>query len=124
MWDQDEMHDILETDENFEIVASTIQCISTKLAVNVQRSNHMITYQPKDGRIQRKIRIENNKGDTAAHLWNRPTGAGISRLGTSVKVKLPPLSPDKKQREGGPWARQTVVWWQMVAAKLWVGLQQ
>ena len=38
MWDQDEMHYILETDENFEIVASTIQCISTKLAVNVQRS--------------------------------------------------------------------------------------
>ena len=38
MWGQKEMDDTLEAGENFEIVASTIQCISTKLAVNVQRS--------------------------------------------------------------------------------------
>ena len=74
----------------------------------------MITYQPKDGRIQRKIRIENSKGDTAAHLWNRQRERD-QQARDKRQGEAPSAQPDKKQREGGPWPNKQWSggkWWQ------------
>ena len=71
MWDRAEMDDILETDENFEIVASTFKCIYDQTCRKCGCLNRVIFYQLKDGRVQHKLRIEHGKGDTAAYLWNR-----------------------------------------------------
>ena len=65
------MDDILETDENFEIVASTLKCIYDQTCRRCGSLNRVIFYQLKDDRVQRKLRIEHSKGDTAAYLWNR-----------------------------------------------------
>ena len=65
------MDDILETDENFEIVASTFKCIYDQTCRKCGCLNRVIFYQLKDGRVQHKLRIEHGKGDTATYLWNR-----------------------------------------------------
>ena len=71
MWDQPEMNATLETDEKIEIAASTVKCIYDQTCRKCGGLNRVIFYQPKDGRIQRKLRIEHSKGDTAAYIWNR-----------------------------------------------------
>ena len=73
------MDDILETDENFEIVASTLKCIYDQTCRKCGSQNRVIFYQLREGRVQRKLRIEHGKGDT------RPT-FGTARKNKSVKA--------------------------------------
>ena len=86
------MDDILETDENFEIVASTLKCIYDQTCRKCGSHNRVIFYQLKEGRTQRKLRIEHGKGDTAAYLWNRQQ----ERQGDA-----PSPQTDKWFRDGG-----------------------
>eukprot|EP00439_Symbiodinium_sp_Y106_P016698 s5622_g2.t1 len=94
MWDRREMNDILETDENFEIVASTMKCIYGQTCRKCGSDNRVIFYQPKAGRTQRKLRIEHGKGDTQAYIWNRQKEE--KRMGDAQSFQT-----DKRLREGG-----------------------
>ncbi|OLQ07317.1 hypothetical protein AK812_SmicGene9322 [Symbiodinium microadriaticum] len=49
LWDQPEMHETLETDDNFEIVASTIKAIYDQTCRTCGVINRLIIYMPKDG---------------------------------------------------------------------------
>ena len=79
LWDQAEMHETLETYDNFEIVASTIKAIYNQTCKSRGLINRLIIYMPKDGEQVRKMRIDHRVGDTPA------------------KQKL--LRPDKRQSE-------------------------
>ena len=94
MWERREMHDILETDENFEIVASTMKCIYDQTCRKCGSDNRVIFYQLKEGRTQRKLRIEHGKGDTQGYLWHRQKEQ--KRMGDA-----PSSRTDKRPREGG-----------------------
>ena len=94
MWDRREMHDILETDENFEIVASTMKCIYDQTCRKCVSDNRVIFYQLKEGRTQRKLRIEHGKGDTQGYLWHRHKEQ--NRMGDAQSSQT-----DKRPREGG-----------------------
>ena len=94
MWDRTEMDEILETDENFEIVASTLKCIYDQTCRKCGSQNRVIFYQLKEGRTQRKLRIEHGKGDTAAYLWNHQKEQ--KRQGDAQSSRT-----DKRLREGG-----------------------
>eukprot|EP00439_Symbiodinium_sp_Y106_P005869 s1779_g1.t1 len=109
------MSGILETDENFEIVASTIKCIYDQTCRKCAGLNRTITYQPKDGRIQRKIRIEHNKGDTPAYLWNRQKERDQQHGRDKRQVEAPSTRSDKRPHDGDPWPDQQWTggnWWQ------------
>ena len=97
MWDREEMNDILETDENFEIVASTLKCIYDQTCRKCGGMNRVIFYQPKDGRVMRKLRIEHNKGDTEAYLWNRQKE---QRKEQKRQGEAPLSTADKRFRDG------------------------
>ena len=115
MWDRPEMSGIPETDENFEIVASTIKCIYDQTCRKCAGLNRTITYQPKDGRIQRKIRIEHNKGDTPAYLWNRQKERDQQHGRDKRQVEAPSTRSDKRPHDGDPWPDQQWTggnWWQ------------
>ena len=58
MSDRSEMSEIPETDENFEILASTLKCIYDQTCRKCGSDNRVIFYQHKEGRTQRKLRIE------------------------------------------------------------------
>ena len=94
MWERREMHDILETDENFEIVASTMKCIYDQTCRKCGSDNRFIFCQLKEGRTQRKLRIEHGKGDTQGYLWHRQKEQ--KRMGDA-----PSSQTDKRPREGG-----------------------
>ena len=79
LWDQAEMHETLETDDNFEIVASTIKAIYDQTCRSCGLINRLMIYMPKDGKQVRKMRIDHRVGDTPA------------------KQKL--LRPDKRRSE-------------------------
>ncbi|CAE7555482.1 unnamed protein product, partial [Symbiodinium microadriaticum] len=79
LWDQAEMHETLETEDNFEIMASTIKAIYDQTCRSCGLINRLIIYMPKDGEQVRKMRIDHRVGDTPA------------------KQKL--LRPDKRQSE-------------------------
>ena len=67
LWDQTEMHETLETDDNFEIVASTIKAISIKHAgragLSIGSSSACRKTESKSVR-----RIDHRVGDTPAKL--------------------------------------------------------
>ena len=94
MWDHREMSEILETDENFEVVASTLKCIYDQTCRKCGSDNRVIFYQHKEGRTQRKLRIEHGKGDTPAYLGNRQKEQ--KRMGDAQSSQT-----DKRLREGG-----------------------
>ena len=67
------MHATLETDDNFEIVASTIKAIYDQTCRSCGLINRMIIYMPTDGEKVRKIRIDHKVGDMPAkQKWLRP----------------------------------------------------
>ncbi|CAE7450992.1 unnamed protein product [Symbiodinium microadriaticum] len=68
LWDQPEMHETLETDDNFEIVASTIKAIYDQTCRSCGVINRLIIYMQKDGKQVRKMRIDHEVGDTPAKL--------------------------------------------------------
>ncbi|OLP76060.1 hypothetical protein AK812_SmicGene44055 [Symbiodinium microadriaticum] len=73
LWDQAEMHDTLETDDNFEIAASTIKAIYDQTCRSCGLINRLIIYMPNDGETVRKLRIDHRVGDTPAkHKLLRP----------------------------------------------------
>ena len=73
IWDQPEMQETLETDDNFEIVASTIKAIYDQTCRSCGLINRIIIYMPKDGKAVRKLRIDHKLGDTPAkQKWLRP----------------------------------------------------
>ena len=73
LWDQAEMHATLETDDNFEIVASTIKAIYDQTCRSCGLINRMIMYMPKDGKRVRQLRIDHKARDTPAkQKWLRP----------------------------------------------------
>ena len=67
------MHATLETDDNFEIVVSTIKAIYDQTCRSCGLTNRMIIYMPTDGEKVRKIRIDHKVGDMPAmQKWLRP----------------------------------------------------
>ncbi|OLQ12816.1 hypothetical protein AK812_SmicGene3231 [Symbiodinium microadriaticum] len=68
LWDQAEMHETLETDDNFEIVASTVKAIYDQTCRSCGLINRLIIYMQKDGEQVRKMRIDHHVGDTPAKL--------------------------------------------------------
>ena len=68
LWEQAEMHETLETDDNFEIVASTIKAIYDQTCRSCGLINRLIIYMQKDGEQVRKMRIDHLVGDTPAKL--------------------------------------------------------
>ena len=73
MWDRTEMDDTLETDENFEIVASTLKCIYDQTCRKCGSLNRVIFYQLKEGRAQRKLRIGPTSGTARTNKSVRET---------------------------------------------------
>ena len=71
MWDLEEMASLLETDDNFEIVASTVKCIYDQTCRKCGGLSRMIIFMPKDGQVVRKVQIEHSKGDTPSYMWHR-----------------------------------------------------
>ncbi|CAE7610774.1 unnamed protein product, partial [Symbiodinium sp. KB8] len=65
-WAEAEMHATLETDDNFEIVASTIKAIYDQTCRSCALINRLIIYMPDDGKQVRKMRIDHRLGDTPA----------------------------------------------------------
>ena len=74
------MDDILETDENFEIVASTLKCIYDQTCRKCGCLNRVIFYQLKEGRDGRKTAggIETGTMTPARGLAVAATGAADS----------------------------------------------
>eukprot|EP00439_Symbiodinium_sp_Y106_P043494 s1357_g5.t1 len=114
MWDREKMN-ILETDENFEIVASTLKCIYDQTCRKCGGMNRVIFYyfyQPRDGRVMRKLRIEHNKGETDAYLWNRQKE---HRKEQKRQGDTPLSQTDKRFRDGesgyddSQWSESS--WW-------------
>ena len=71
IWEQPEMDDLLETDDNFEVVASTIKAIYDQTCRSCGLINRNLPQ--KDGTVVRKLRIDHKLGDTKAKLkWLRP----------------------------------------------------
>ena len=76
------MHDTLETDDNFEIVASTIKAIYDQTCRSCGLINRLIIYMPTEGKQVRKMRIDHVVGDTAAkQKWLRPDKRQSEALG-------------------------------------------
>ncbi|CAE7695123.1 unnamed protein product [Symbiodinium sp. KB8] len=101
LWDQAEMHETLETDDNFEIVASTIKAIYDQTCRSCGLINRLIIYMQKDGEKVRKMRIDHVFGDTPAKLkLLRP-----KLVDKRQSEDTGPVS-DKKQKEDNAKARQ------------------
>ena len=62
------MQETLETDDNFEIVASTIKAIYDQTCRSCGLINRLIIYMQKDGEQVRKMRVDHVVGDTPAKL--------------------------------------------------------
>ncbi|OLQ10417.1 hypothetical protein AK812_SmicGene5913 [Symbiodinium microadriaticum] len=94
LWDQPEMHETLETDDNFEIVASTIKAIYDQTCRTCGVNNRLVIYMPKDGKRVRKLRIEHDIGDT-------PTKQRLLRSKLVDKRHTEDVGPisDKRQKE-------------------------
>ncbi|CAE7252291.1 unnamed protein product [Symbiodinium sp. CCMP2456] len=87
MWDRDEMAALLESDDNFEIVASTAKSIY-------------------DGKVQRGMRIDHRAGDTEAKK---------NYLNQQKRLAEKSAAPaDKRHRDGQEWREprwQQSGWW-------------
>ncbi|CAE7675124.1 unnamed protein product [Symbiodinium sp. KB8] len=107
LWDQAEMRATLETDDNFEIVASTIKTIYDQTCRSCGLINRMIFYMPKDGKKVGKLRIDHKAGDTPAkQKWLRPDKRQSEDPG--------PVS-DKRQKDDATRSRcqwDDRPWWQ------------
>ena len=75
-------------------MASTLKCIYDQTCRKCGSDNRVIFYQHKEGRTQRKLRIEHGKGDTPAYLGNRQKEQ--KRMGDAQSSQT-----DKRLREGG-----------------------
>ena len=112
LWDQPEMHETLETDDNFEIVASTIKAIYDQTCRTCGVNNRLVIYMPKDGQRVRRLRIEHDIGDT-------PAKQRLLQLRSKLADKrhtedVGPVS-DKRQKEDRSFSQQTwddSSWWQ------------
>ena len=109
LWDQPEMHETLETDDNFEIVASTIKAIYDQTCRSCGLENRLIIYMPKEGKRVRKLRIEHDVGDT-------PAKQRLLRYKLADKRHTEDVGPvsDKRQKEDRSSSRQTWdegSWW-------------
>ena len=108
LWDQAEMHETLETDDNFEIVASTIKAIYDQTCRTCGLINRLIIYMPKEGAKVRKMRIDHVVGDTPAKLrLLRP------KLVDKRQSEDPGPVSEKRQKEDNaksrPWDDNS--WW-------------
>ncbi|CAE7897754.1 unnamed protein product [Symbiodinium sp. KB8] len=94
MWDQPEMHETLETDDNFEIVASTIKAIYDQTCRSCGVINRLIIYMKKEDKQVRKMRIDHEVGDTPAKLK-------LLRLKPADKRQSEDTGPvsDKRQKD-------------------------
>ena len=109
LWDQPEMHETLETDDNFEIVASTIKAIYDQTCRTCGVNNRLVIYMPKDGKRVRKLRIEHDIGDT-------PAKQRLLRSKLVDKRHTEDVGPisDKRQKEDRSFSQQTWEdgsWW-------------
>ena len=108
-WDQAEMHETLETDDNFEIVASTVKAIYDQTCRSCGVINRLIIYMQKDGKKVRKMRIDHEVGDTPAKLrLLRPKPVDKRHSEDTGPVS------DKRQKEDKSRSRQTWddgSWW-------------
>ena len=112
LWDQPEMHETLEADDNFEIVASTIKAIYDQTCRTCGVNNRLVIYMPKDGQRVRRLRIEHDIGDT-------PAKQRLLQLRSKLADKrhtedVGPVS-DKRQKEDRSFSQQTwddSSWWQ------------
>ena len=86
LWDQEETAEVLETDDNFEIVASTINSIYDQTCRSCGLSNRIIIFQPdENGKIFRKLRIDHKLGDTTAKMqYLRPGQTSICGHGAGL----------------------------------------
>ncbi|CAE7259083.1 unnamed protein product [Symbiodinium sp. KB8] len=101
LWDQAEMHETLETDDNFEIVASTVKAIYDQTCRTCGLINRLIIYMPKEGTKVRKMRIDHEVGDTPAKLrLLRPKLVDKRHSEDSGPVS------DKRQKEDNAKSRQ------------------
>ena len=109
LWDQAEMHETLETDDNFEIVASTVKAIYDQTCRSCGVINRLIIYMQKDGKKVRKMRIDHEVGDTPAKLrLLRPKPVDKRHSEDTGPVS------DKRQKEDKSRSRQTwddSSWW-------------
>ena len=108
LWDQAEMHETLETDANFEIVASTLKAIYDQTCRTCGVSNRLVIYMPKEGKRVRKLRIEHAIGDT-------PAKQRLLRSQQADKRHTEEVGPvsDKRQKEDRSSSQQTWdgSWW-------------
>ncbi|CAE7321728.1 unnamed protein product [Symbiodinium sp. CCMP2592] len=65
------MASLLEPDDSFEIVASTVKCIYDQACRKCGGFRRMIIFMPKNGQVVRKVRIEHSQGDTPGYMWHR-----------------------------------------------------
>ena len=103
------MHETLETDDNFEIVASTIKAIYDQTCRTCGVINRLIIYMPKEGQQVRKIRIDHEVGDTPAKLrLLRPKFVDKRHTEDTGPVS------DKRQKDDRSYSQQTWEdgsWW-------------
>ena len=106
MWDRTEMSALLETDDNFEIVASTAKSIYDRTCRACDLDNRLIFLQHIGGRVQRGMRIDHRAGDTDAKK---------NYLNQQKRLAERSAAPaDKRHREGQDWWEprwQQSGWW-------------
>ena len=103
LWDQAEMHATLETDDNFEIVASTIKAIYDQTCRSCGLINRLIIYMPAEGKQVRKMRIDHRVGDT-------PAKQKLLRPDKRHSEALGPVQKDEAARSRPQWDDRS--WWQ------------
>jgi len=106
MWDRDEMAALLESDDNFEIVASTAKSIYDRTCRSCDLENRLIILQHKDGKVQWAMRIDHRAGDTDAKK---------NYLNQQKRLAEKSAAPaDKRHRDGQEWREpqwQQSGWW-------------
>ena len=106
MWDRDEMAALLESDDNFEIVASTAKSIYDRTCRSCELDNRLIILQHKDGKVQRGMRVDHRAGDTDAKK---------NYLNQQKRLAEKSAAPaDKRHRDGQDWREprwQQSGWW-------------
>ncbi|CAE7270546.1 unnamed protein product [Symbiodinium sp. KB8] len=90
LWDQTEMHETLETDDNFEIVASTIKAIYDQTCRSCGLINRLIIYMPKEGQQVRKCALTIEWG-------TRPQSKSCYAL-TNVSLRTKALSQTRDRK--------------------------
>ncbi|CAE7277233.1 unnamed protein product [Symbiodinium microadriaticum] len=114
-----EMQETLESDDNFEIVASTITAIYDQPCRSCGLVNRMIIYMPKDGKVVRKIRIDHKLGDTPVkQQWLRPDKRQSQDPGpVSDKRQKDDESRPSRHWEDRPWWQSSD--WEASSSSSW-----